>query len=302
MGTIVSWIKKNKIATVLFIVLVFMIWKGWKTPQPLSLPSSGIARMERGISATTESYDQGAPNGKIMMPPIAPGGVAPAPDVQNRLVVQNSYLSLLVKNVRETVDRIVAHAVSQGGYMVNSNLENPGEAPSATVTIRVPSATLSQTLTFLRELSIRVVSENLTGEDVTDQYVDNQARLATLLQTKTKFEDIFNRATEISDITNIQRELINLQSQIDAVKGQQQYFEQTAKTAKITIYLSTDELALPYAPSDAWRPSVIFKEAVRSLILHVRSVVNTVIWLAVYGVIWIPAAAIFFFILKRRTK
>jgi len=44
------------------------------------------------------------------------------------------------------------------------------------------------------------------------------------------------------------------------------YFEQSAKLTKITVYLSTDELSLPYAPTNQWRPLVIVKEAFRSLI------------------------------------
>ncbi len=58
--------------------------------------------------------------------------------------------------------------------------------------------------------------------------------------------------------------------------------------AKVTIYLSTDEMALPYAPSNAWRPAVIFKLAVRSLIGSLRSLASVLIWIVVYSVIWLP--------------
>jgi hypothetical protein len=96
------------------------------------------------------------------------------------------------------------------------------------------------------------------------------------------------KAEKIEDLLNVQRELINLQSQIDSLKGQQQYYEKNAEMAKLTIYLSTDELALPYAPSESWRPQVIFKQAVRSLVTSLRKVGTAIIWLAVYSVVWIP--------------
>ena len=90
------------------------------------------------------------------------------------------------------------------------------------------------------------------------------------------------------------------QSQIDNLKGQQKYFEQSAKLSKITIYLSTDELALPYAPTNEWRPAVIFKEAVRSLLGTIRSIGSLIIWAGVYIPILIPVLLIIRYIKKKR--
>ena len=55
------------------------------------------------------------------------------------------------------------------------------------------------------------------------------------------------------------------QSQIDSYKGQQDALKKNAQLAKLTIYLSTDEIALPYAPSETFRPQIIFKLAVRGI-------------------------------------
>ena len=115
---------------------------------------------------------------------------------------------------------------------------------------------------------------------------------------------MLDRATKVQDILSVQRELIRLQDQIDTLKGRQKYLEQTAKLAKITVYLSTDEYALPYAPSETFRPAVIFKLAVRSLVRTLRSVAQALIWIGVYAIVWVPAGIIIFFIWKwwkRRT-
>jgi hypothetical protein len=111
-----------------------------------------------------------------------------------------------------------------------------------------------------------------------------------------------DQAKLVPDLLSVQRELINLQSQIDSLKGQQKYFEQSAKLSKITIYLSTDELALPYAPDNSWRPAVVFKEAVRSLIYNLRSLANLIIWLVVYSPIIIVGLLAFFFLRHKLPK
>jgi len=151
-----------------------------------------------------------------------------------------------------------------------------------------------------KDYSVKVVSESISGRDVTDQYVDLDARLQVLLKTKSKFEQILDQAVEVKDLLNVQRELTSLQSQIDSVKGQQKYLEQSAKLSKITAYLSTDELSLPYAPTKAWRPQVVFKTAVRSLISNFRSLGNLIIWSAVYLPLLIPLIFLIRFIKKKQ--
>ena len=143
--------------------------------------------------------------------------------------------------------------------MVNYNLSSPKSAASGNISIRVPSKSRDQVLADIQALGVKTVSLSVVGTDVTDQFVDNQARLKVLLDTKAKFEEILNQASQIQDLLNVQRELINLQSQIDSLKGQQQYLEKSAELSLISVYLYTDELALPYAPTDTWRPAVVFK-------------------------------------------
>ena len=70
--------------------------------------------------------------------------------------------------------------------------------------------------------------------------------------------------------------------------------------AKITVYLSTDELSLPYTPDTKFRPQVIFKLAVRSLMNTLRVVGEALIWAGVYSAIWIPGVVIY--LLYRRFK
>lgn len=219
-----------------------------------------------------------------------------------RLVVKNSRLSLLVKDVRKSQQRIIQKANQLGGYMVNSTLDTPEGIQKGSVTVRIPQNKLGQFLEYTRNLSVRVISENLVGYDVTDEYVDIQSRLESLYKTKTKFERLLEKADRAGDILEIQRELNNLQKQIDKLKGRQKYLQENAKLVKVTIYLSTDELSLPYTPSRPWSPKAIFKQAVRSLISTFRFTASAFIWVGVYSVIWLPVILVVLLIWKRIGK
>jgi len=232
---------------------------------------------------------------------MPPSESAPNANIKNRLVITNSYLSLQVSKVAVVQKQVIKKAEELGGYMVNSSIENPSDVASATVTVRIPSKQLENALQYYRSLSIKVISENLQGDDVTDQYVDFAAQLKTYEKTKAIFEQMLDKATNIQDILEVQREIINVQSSIDSIKGQMDYLKKNAEMAKITLYLSTDELALPYAPTDTWRPSVIFKQAVRSLVGTVRRIGSLAIWIGVYAIIWVPILLIVLYI-RRKTR
>lgn len=250
-----------------------------------------------GVSGNFGTVEMAAPSiGAQFTLPVSPradaDGVAADVPSSDRLVVQNSNLSLVVDDVRSTGDRIVKHVVDNGGFMVTTSYNRPEESPFATITLRIPSARLNETLEFFRAQAIKVTNENQVGEDITDQYVDIEARLETLEQVKAKFEGILGSATQVQDILTVQREIINTQTQIDNLKGQKKALEENASFSKVTVYLSTDELSLPYTPDDKFRPQVVFKLAVRSLLNTLRLVGEAAIWFVVYAVLWVPVVFI----------
>jgi len=304
---IIGWIKRNKLASLLLLIIGFYLFKNFLngfygiSRLGFSSPSYNYAQESMGISAPA--------NMKMAFPGIGGGGSyypnSPAPpttDVTNRMVVQNSYLSLVVKKVADTLQSIKTYTTSIGGYMVNSDITNPEDNSSGNITLRIPSEKLEDALSKFRSLSVKVASERLNGTDVTDQYVDNEARLTVLNANMTRFKEIMSQANELSDILNIQQQIFSLQDQIDRIKGSNKYIEQTAKMSLVTVYLSTDEYTLPYAPSEPWRPDVIFKTAVRSLIGNLRGIASTAIWLVVYSVIWVPVLILVLYIRGRKKR
>lgn len=291
------WIRKNWQFLVIVGLAALLLQKQPPVFRSLvSQPTTGFGVAEKMIAPGFIGEEMAMGRGGVFQE------AAPAPEVEDRLVVRNSQMSLLVENVREVQKAIIAKAENLGGYMVDSRVDSPFGIDSSTVTVRIPEPKLNEVLEYFRSLGVRVVSENLVGRDVTDEYVDLEARLATLQKTKSKFEEILEKAEKIQDILQVQREIIILQSQIDNLKGRQQYLEKTAQSSRVTVYLSTDELALPYAPTQPWRPKVIFKQATRSLIKTFRSAGVLGIWLSVYAIVWLPLLLIIWYIKKRVKK
>jgi len=273
----ISWIRRNKLASILILVVGYFLYKQY---------FGGIRPLPNYRSIAPSFKDIGRESFKIGSTPSSPADEV-APTIQtSRMVVQESNLSLVVKDVRESTNKAIEYVNRVGGYMVSSSFSQPKEAPYAYLVLRVPAKNLQVAVDFFRSLAIKVSSENLLGTDVTDQYTDLEARLSTLNKTKAKFEEIMAKAEKVPEILEVQRELINLQNQIDNIKGQQQYLEKTTELAKISLHLSTDEYSLPYTPSETFRPKVIFKQAVRALIKTIRWLLKVLIWVIVFIPIW----------------
>lgn len=293
---IIDWIKKNKLVAFLIFLILFLLYKnsslGYKI-QKL------FYKKEPPLMKLSPQQGEGQDLSSSIPPPQETSYFS---DFKTRLTSKEAFLSLLVNDVAKTQKEIIKKTEKLGGFLVNSTIDNPQFNPTATVIVRLPSSYLEKALEYFKKLAVKVIHENIYGMDITDQYIDIEAKLKTLYTTKEKFEEILNKATKIEDLLNLQREIINLQSQIDTLKGQKQYLEQNTKLAKITIYLSTDELALPYTPSESWRPKLIFKQAVRSLIGNLRKVGTILIWLTVYSLIWLPIGIIAFIFYRKKHR
>jgi hypothetical protein len=213
-----------------------------------------------------------------------------------RMTVQDTSLSMQVNDVSVVLTGVEKIAVSAGGYMVDRNVSKPEGAASGNITIRVPVEKKDTTIEGIKALGIKTVSENVSGYDVTDQYVDLQGRIDGLNKTKAKMQILLDQATRVEDLMNIQMQISNIQQQVDNYLGQQKYLEQTAKLTRISVSLSTDELALPYTPDAAWRPGVVFKTAVRSMVGTIRAIADSVIWLAVYIPVIVVLVALYWIV------
>lgn len=293
------WLKNNKLVFLLLLVLSYFVYTNYFNRQYLensyqSLSYDSVESLPSMMKAGS------AVNSRLLMPAGYEGVAADVP-LEDRLLIQESNMSLLVSDVRQTGDRIVKYAEENGGFMVNSSYNRPDESAFGTITVRIPTEKLNAALSYFRDLSVKVTNENLQGTDVTEQYIDIEARLATLNKTKAKYEEILNSATRVQDILEVTQQLTYIQEQIDYLIGQQKALESNASLTKITVYLSTDELSLPYTPDNKFRADVIFKLAVRSLVTTFYGLGEKLIWVAVYSVIWVPVILIGLF-LKRFFK
>ncbi len=305
----ILWIKNNKLAVLLFFVVLYLFFNPtvWTSRGNFDTTSSySYSDTQMQVAPMVGNYEMGKMGyvggyGGVAMDTMGrPESVSPVSGA--RLISREVSLSLLVKNVKDTIDEIASQAEGVGGFLVSSDMSSPGENASGSVVVRVPSSRLQQVVTSYRALGLRVVSEQINGTDITDQYTDIQARLRPLQETYEELDKLRAQSGKIEEKMSLLMQLQNIQSQIDSLKGQEKYLKDSADTSRISVYVSTDEFELPYTPNDNWRAKVVFKQAVRDMVISLRGLTSKGIYFIVYAVIWIPALIVGYLIWKWLVK
>ena len=277
-----DYIKTRKLTAFLALVVLYFIFKG-SIVSPLLMVGSDMAGYD-GSSVKSFKVGSIAPSFGVSDRAYESGQSEPVPasDAVDRKVITNSNFSLLVKNVTESIDKIKTKVTQASGFVIDSNIRRGETYESADLTLRIPSDKIDEVSAYLRSISVKVVSENVSGNDITDQYVDIEGRIRELQAVKAKLEQIMNSATGSDEMLRVFRQINDINSQIDLYKGRLTYMDRASSTSRLTVALSTDELSLPYSPAQPWRPEVVFKTAVRSLLTTLQSIGTLIIWVGVY--------------------
>lgn len=239
-----------------------------------------------------------------IVPPFAPLSDVDAQQNIERLIIKTGALSVVVKDVPASIKSIIALAEKSGGFVVESNTYKSGNAPYGVVTIRIPSKIFDEGVGDIKALG-EVVSENIQGTDVTEEYVDLDSQLKNLRAAEEQFLAIMKQATKISDILAVQNELTNVRARIEGIEGRMKYLKQSSEMSSLTINLSTDPSVLPVVENEngeKWRPIVVIKDALRSLVELGKELVNGLIWIVIFAPAWGVALLIIWFIYRKVRK
>lgn len=174
--------------------------------------------------------------------PAAPPQGPNAAPVERR-IIRNATLTLEVEQPARASQRIASIAEARGGYVVTSDsvkhVGTNGAAPYEVVTVelRVPAAQFDATLADIRSAGGSVTAQKITGKDVTEEYIDLEARLRTQRALEAQLLEIMKRAQQVEDAISVQRELTNVRTEIERVEGRRRFLESQSSLSTISVTL-----------------------------------------------------------------
>ena len=193
-------------------------------------------------------------------------------NLAERQVISTASISLEVETVDTTVTNVRVLAESLGGFVEQMSVSGEPDQQVANLTIRVPQ---SQFFTALDQLSAlgEVRSQNLSSQDVTEEFIDLEARLTSSLREEQSLLSLLDKAENVSDILTIERELSRIRTEIERFQGQLNFLENRVDLATIGVSLFTPQVD----PSDPPSASLTIEASnVTSMVEKVKALVETV--------------------------
>lgn len=229
-----------------------------------------------------------------------------------RMVVKNANLSIAVDDPSAVMDRISKMAEEMGGFVVSADvyqttLDSGVEVPHVSMTIRVPAEKLDEALSRIKsETKLPVRSETINSEDITSTYTDLKSRLVNLEAAEKQLQQILDKATKTEDVLSVFNQLTQVREQIELIKGQMQYYEQSAALSAISVELFANAAVQPVSIG-GWQPKGDVKRAVQALLNTLKFLARAAIWIVllvipVLIVVLLPPALIIMWIVRWRKR
>lgn len=213
-----------------------------------------------------------------------------------RKLIRTVALDLRVADTEAAAEQIQALANELSGYVASINAHRRLELLHYQITIRVPVEQLDMVVDRIKALAAEVLRENLQTEDVTDRFVDLEARLRSLHATETEIQGLLaeSRAREhkVKDIMEIYDQLTEIRTRIEQLQAKLNSLDNLTTYSTVNLNLTPTEAARPIV-ADRWQPSSTVRSSFRTLIgalqwLTDLAIVFLIVWLPVGLLIAIP--------------
>src|SRR6266852_62742 len=179
----------------------------------------------------------------------------------DRKLVRTASLGLIVKTPAQTAEQIIQLAQGAGGFLVTSNVNGGADATSTALTIRVPAAKFDEVRTQIRKLGLRVENESIEAQDVTKQYVDQEARLHNLRAEEQQYLGILRKAANVKDTLEVSDKLNEVRGAIEERQAEFEALAKQVETVAINVSLRAEADAQVFGSN--WRPLYQLKIAAR---------------------------------------
>lgn len=230
-------------------------------------------------------------------------------EAMNRKIIQDAEVVLEVDSPLETQRSVTSIAESHGGFVVTSeSKQRQSDDPSQRVTdvaltIRVPAPQFGPTRDAILGLSKRVLDSKSTGQDVTEEFIDLEARVKTQKALEAQFLEIMKQAHKIEDALEVQRQIADVRTEIEKLEGRKRFLENRSSLSTITVNLKSPT-TIVVSPTGFGRD---VKEAIKESVGVARDIVLflirfVIVMIPIFLFIFLPLGLVVRYLLRRARR
>lgn len=208
-------------------------------------------------------------------------------------------LNIEVKQVDEALSYIESAAEGFNGFVLSSSSYKSGEGKSGSITVKVPPKQLDA----FRERVVKigtVISENLDGQDVSEDYYDTKTRIANAKALESRLLNLMSRAGNVKDLLQVERELARVREKIERLQGKIKYYDARVDLATVNIALFEPTSAVPHKRGLWWIIKTGIMQGVQLFVLSVSLLIIIIIAVLPWAIAYFLFAAIWRRIKRKR--
>lgn len=168
---------------------------------------------------------------------------SPPTEFTARKVIREGEIYFECRDVIETESFLKNEVKNAKGYISNESANSYGERTEKRLSIRIPSDQLDGLLEKIQAHAVKIENTNIRSEDVTEQYIDVEARLKTKKELEIRYLSLLQQAKNVDEILQIERELSNIRGEIESMQGRLNYLKDrtSLSTLNVTFFVQGEK-------------------------------------------------------------
>ncbi len=164
--------------------------------------------------------------------------VAPSGEINPlRRVIRTGQVAIEVETFDDVTRRLLAIAEGAGGFVADSSYSDEDGTPRGTFVLRVPAARFSDVVRQVEQLGT-VQRRQITGQDVTEEFIDLEARVRNLERQEARLLTFMDKATKIPDLMAIEQEVARVRGEIERLTGRMRFLSSKVEMATVQAEVS----------------------------------------------------------------
>lgn len=155
-------------------------------------------------------------------------------DLQRKIIKEGT-IRFETANAVKTKEAILKSVKENNGYLANDNASNYGSSTNYHVTIRVPAHKFDTLLEQISNTAKKIESKDIKALDVTEEFIDVQARIKTKKELEDRYKEILRQAHKVEDLLKIEKEIGILRSEIESLEGRMRYLKDRISYSTLTV-------------------------------------------------------------------
>jgi len=165
--------------------------------------------------------------------PAVPDSLEPS----TQYIIRNAYLTLIITDIEEASKEIQQKVAQLQGYVSSMELYDlTQERRAGRISLRIPQDKFDLALTMLEEVG-KIKNKNVSSQDVTLQYIDLEARIATMEAQEERLRDLLDRAEKVEEVLEVEKELWRVRGNLESMIAEFRHLQQRVSYSSIDIYL-----------------------------------------------------------------